>query len=186
LIQVFAWTTVGGVVVALLRTPALGFDPGAWVQFALIGVLIAIYPRQGSLFSLKGERAASKPLLGLTMIAFVLLLTDGLRNFLWQLSGFGGDPARRFFWLESIFLIVTLLLAGLLVSIKRPGWEVLGILLGIAYIYLGVVAFTLPSEIGSWGEIGGILSLIGGSGYLALTLWEARVRGTGGAAVRAE
>ena len=66
-------------------------------------------------------------------------------------------------------------MASLLTAIKQPGWQVLGVLLGIAYLYLGVVAVTQPEEMGSWGTIGGILASVGGLGYIALTVWEARV-----------
>ena len=63
---------------------------------------------------------------------------------------------------------------GFLTAIKRPGWQVLGILLGIVYLYLGIVAITIPNEIGSWGTVGGILSILGGVAYLVLTVWEMR------------
>ena len=65
-------------------------------------------------------------------------------------------------------------MVGLLAAIKRPGWQVLGVLLGIALLYMGAVALTIPDETESWGTFGGILSIVGGVGYLAITFWEMR------------
>jgi DNA-binding CsgD family transcriptional regulator len=46
----------------------------------------------------------------------------------WQITGFGGDHAQRYLWLEQIFLILALIGGGFLTAIKRSGWQVLGIL----------------------------------------------------------
>ena len=71
-------------------------------------------------------------------------------------------------------MVLTFVGGGFLTAIKRPGWQVLGILLGIVYLYLGIVAITIPYETGSWGTVGGILSILGGVAYLVLTIWEMR------------
>lgn len=173
LMQLLLWQTlITAPIIALLRIPYLGFDLSSWVFFALVAVLFVLSPARGQLFSLKGKGSASRPLLILTIAAGLMLLPDLFRNAQWQITGFDGDHAQRYFWLETIFFILTLIGAGFLSAIKRPGWQVLGILLGIVYLYLGVVAISIPNDIGSWGTAGGILSVLGGVSYLVLTLWE--------------
>lgn len=124
--------------------------------------MFAVYPARCQLLSMKGEGPSSKPLLVRSVVTG-LLLPDLWRNAQWQISGFGGDPAQRYFWLGSILFHLILTGAGFLKAIKRPGWQMLGVLLGLIYLYLGVAAITLPNEVGSWGTIGGILSLIVGA-----------------------
>jgi hypothetical protein len=165
---------VFGPVIALLRIPYFGFDISSWVIYALVVIMIILSPAREQLFNLKSEGPTSKPLLVLTIAAGLLLLPDLWQNLQWQITGFGGDPARRYFWLGAILFNLIMIGIGFLTAIKRPGWQVLGILLGIVYLYLGIVAISIPNEIGRWGTVGGILSLLGGVAYLAFTLWEMR------------
>ncbi len=57
---------------------------------------------------------------------------------------------------------------------KRPGWRALGIITGVAFLYLGLAALALPQQAGSWGIPGGILSLLAGALFVTVTLREAR------------
>lgn len=175
LFQLFVFITlITAPIIALLRIPYLGFEFSSWVFYGLIAILVILYPAREQLISFKGEAPGSRPLLILTIFVALLLLPDLIRNAQWQITGFGGDPAKRYFWLEMIFLIVTLIAGGALAAIKRSGWQVLGILLGIIFVYFGVVAVTLPNAVGSWGIAGGVLSLLAGAAYILLTLWEIR------------
>lgn len=175
LLQVFlVEAIVLGPVIALLRIPYFGYEISSWVTYALMFVLIILSPAREQLFSLKGEGSTNKPLLFLTIAASLLLLPNLWQNLQWQITGFGGDPAHRYFWLETIFFLLILMGSGFLTAIKRPGWQVLGVLLGMVYLYLGIVAITIPYETDSWGTAGGILSVLGGAAYLAFTLWEMR------------
>ena len=67
-----------------------------------------------------------------------------------------------------------LILAGSLAATKQAGWQVLGLITGVAYLYLGGMAQLLPDYAGSWGVIGGMLGLLGGVAYIIATLVEAR------------
>jgi hypothetical protein len=171
---VTAVSIVFGPVIALLRIPRYGFNLSDWVFYALVTILILLSPAREQLFSLKSEGSTSKPLLFLTISAGLLFLPDLWQNFQWQIAGFEADLAQRYLWLGNIFFLLVVIGIGFLTAIKRPGWQVLGILLGIVYLYLGVVAISIPNEIGSWGTMGGILSILGGVAYPALTLWEMR------------
>lgn len=174
LFQLFAFNMLQGVIIALLRINVLGFELFGWLMFALSVLILALYPQPRALWNLTGEGPLSKPLLILTVIVGILLIPDMVRHVQWQLAGIGGEQLRRFFWLQTIGMDITLILAGLLVARKRPGWQILGLLLGTAYLYLGVVAMTIPDESGSWGMIGGTLAVLAGISYWALTLWETR------------
>ncbi|HRQ42230.1 MAG TPA: hypothetical protein PLD25_30285 [Chloroflexota bacterium] len=179
LFQLFAFNMIQGVIIALLRINVLGFELFGWLMFALSALILALYPRPRALWSLVGEGPASKSLFVLAASVGLLLIPDILRHLQWQLAGIGGEQLRRFFWLQTIGVDITLILSGLLVARKRPGWRILGLLLGTAYLYLGVVAMTIPNESGSWGMIGGALAVLAGISYWALTLWEPRYQSPG-------
>jgi hypothetical protein len=175
LLQVFVVVSIlFGPVTMLLRSPYFGFDMSNWVFYAILAIMILLSPAREQLFSLKGEGSTSKPLLFLTVAAGLLFLPDLWQNLQLQIAGFQPDQAQRYFWLGAIFFFLVLIGIGFLTAIKRPGWQVLGILLGIVYLYLGIVAISIPNEVGSWGTVGGILSILGGVTYLVLTVWEMR------------
>jgi hypothetical protein len=69
-------------------------------------------------------------------------------------------------------LSIALVFASLLASTRKPGWKPLTIIIGIAYLYLGTAALTVPDQPGSWGITGGIVSLIGGIAYLGCAFYK--------------
>ncbi len=81
---------------------------------------------------------------------------------------------RRDGTLSSVMLALMLILAGSLAATKQAGWQALGLITGVAYLYLGGMAQLLPDYAGSWGVIGGGLGLLGGVAYITATLVEAR------------
>jgi hypothetical protein len=173
ILQLFLLSMLEGVLVQLLRTPTLGLDVSAWVNLAVGALPLILYPWPRELFRLDGDRSASRPLLLLTGLAALLLLSDLVRNLGWQFRWVGDEEARRFFWLQTALMELMLVLLGALVAIKRPGWAVLGVLLGAVYLYLGAVALTIPPERGSWGSVGGGIALLVGLCSIALTAREA-------------
>jgi drug/metabolite transporter (DMT)-like permease len=97
-----------------------------------------------------------------------------LRNLQWQLSGFGGEHAAEARWMGAVILALCLVLASLLTATRRPGWQTLGLITSLAYLYLGVAALTVPDQPGSWGVLGGVAALVGGLAYAALVWFEAQ------------
>jgi len=97
-----------------------------------------------------------------------------MRLELWQIQGVGGEHATANEWVSDVEHSFFLLIAMFLASTKRPGWQTLGILTGIVFIYLGIAALALPNYAGSWGVTGGIVALIGGLFYIAATIREMR------------
>ena len=67
---------------------------------------------------------------------------------------------------ESIDLFLILILASTLASTRKPGWKELTVLIGVVYLFLGIAAISVPDQEGSWGIFGGILSILGGIGYI--------------------
>jgi len=143
---------------------------GPYIFFVVIPLVlvIAAYPEPRDLMRLSPEGSISRPLLALGLLATVLLAPGLWLAFSRELQGMSGD------WISNFEHTVSLLLAGILASTKRPGWWVLGILTGTAFLYLGAAALAVSDAPGSWGAAGGILALLCGAGYIALTLFEVR------------
>ena len=59
-------------------------------------------------------------------------------------------------------------------ALVRPGWQALGIIVGLAFVYLGVASISLPFYAGSWNLWGGALATVGGWAFIGATLWQAR------------
>jgi hypothetical protein len=92
----------------------------------------------------------------------------------WQLAGVGGASATESRWIESVILAVCLVLASAMTASRRPGWQALGIVTSLAYVYLGVAAIAVPDQPGSWAIPGGIASVMGGLAYAGVIFTEAR------------
>ena len=158
-------------VLALLTVP---LAPGTLVFLWPFLLVIATYPAPRALLDVSRQEPLSRPLLALTLLAALLLAPYAWRSLLWQLGGVGGEHAALFHWIESVVISIVLVLAGVLAAMKRPGWQALGIIVGLAFIYLGAVALQVPYHDGSWGIAGGLLATLGGCGFIATTVWEAR------------
>jgi hypothetical protein len=154
-----------------------GFNP-LWlaVGAALIALLVAAYPAPRALLHFRRVGPPSYFLLVLTVIAAALFAPIMARELNWQLLGMTGQDvhALNYHWLTSVLLASMLILAGSLAATKQAGWQVLGLLTGVAFLYLGGAAILLPDYAGSWGVTGGVLGLLAGLGYLTATLVDAR------------
>jgi hypothetical protein len=167
--------SIGILCLAFATVSGVGFSPIALVVgFVLIGILVASYPRPRDLLDIKREGSLSYPLLAITFVAAILLAPIIARELNYQILGMTQQDihAQNYHWLTSAGLALLLILGGALAATKRPGWQSLGLIIGIAYLYLGGIALMLPDYAGSWGTLGGLLGLLGGIGYISLTLLE--------------
>jgi hypothetical protein len=184
----------GGCLVALLRKPR---EQPLLVQFFVVAVLIevagyglvgsldpmplvilaivvAAYPAPRALVSVSREGAVSIPLLGLSILAATLLLPEVWRLVPMQLAGLGGEHATENHWILTAVLECMLIAGGLLAATRRPGWKALGIIIGLAFVYLGVASISLPYYAGSWNLWGGALATVGGGAFIGATVWAIR------------
>ena len=146
------------------------------IGIVLIGIFAAAYPSLRGLISFSREGALSLTLLALSLLAAVFLAPIAWRELHYQWAGAiaHDEHSLNYHWLTSVLLAVLLVLAGVLSSTKRPGWQFLGLITGVTYLYLGIMALLLPYYAGSWGVIGGIVGLLAGLAYITATLVAAR------------
>src|SRR5690348_821820 len=167
--------SIGILCLAFATVSGAGFSPIALVVgVVFIGILVAAYPRPRDLLDIKREGSLSYPLLAITFIAAILLAPIIARELNYQILGMTQQDvhAQNYHWLTSAGLALLLILGGTLAATKRPGWQSLGLIIGIAYLYLGGIALMLPDYAGSWGTLGGVLGLLESIGYICLTLLE--------------
>jgi len=168
LIQLMASVIIGAVVTVL------PFEPSLLFVIVMITLVVVTYPNPRALLDFSRDGPISRLLVVLSLAAAVLLVPYIVRLTLWQLQGFGGEQATANQWISDVEHALFLLLATIWITSRRPGWRPLGILTGVVFLYLGVAALALPGYAGSWGIVGGILALIGGSLYLMVTISETR------------
>jgi hypothetical protein len=162
---------------AFATVTGAGFNPIVLViGGVLIGILAAAYPMPRALLQLRRQGSLSYPLLAMTVLAAIFLAPILARELNYQILGMTQQDvhAQNYHWLTSVALALLLILGGSLAATRQPGWQALACITGLAFLYLGSVALLLPGYAGSWGITGGILGVLGGLGYLVLTLVEAR------------
>ena len=153
---------------------AIGFFP---IVLATIGMLFAAFPDRKALLRIP-RPGASRVLLGLTALAAACLTPVIIRSFMhaFESPAFEGaaDPRR---WGAGAIMAIALIIAGLLASSKNGGWLTLGTILGLVYLYLGAAAISIPDQAGSWGYVGGAISLAFGVVWLA-AIWREHSQAT--------
>jgi hypothetical protein len=166
------YTAIVVVLSLLITAPFVG--PSMFLIALPLILVVAAYPAPRTLLDFSRSESISRPLLALTLVAAVLLAPSMWRSLLWQIQGVGDEHATVYHWIAGFEHTVILLMAGVLASTKRPGWQTLGIITGVVLLYLGLVALSVPDQAGSWGITGGIFGLVGGAGYIGATLFETR------------
>jgi VanZ family protein len=155
----------------------IAFDPTHFFEYmplvALV-IFIVAYPAPRTLLNFAPEGRISVPLLALGILAAVVLAPDVYRNIVLQIYDRTSEHGQYMHWLLSAVTDILLAVAGLLASTKRPGWKSLGVITGIAFLYAGAAAVTVPYHPGSWGTIGGVISMLGGINFIVAAFYEAR------------
>lgn len=170
------FVVLGLIAFFVVPTAVEGFNQEDILFLILVALLVATYPAPRVLRNFAPSQPRSIALLGLTLGAVVLLLPNAWQSLQLQLAG-GNEHAELGHWLGSVVLVVWIALAGVLAANRGGGWRALGTITGIALLYLGVAALSVPTHDGSWGTLGGILSILGGVAYIGLTVYETRTAG---------
>ncbi len=148
------------------------FDSEAAIFLGLLFALpLASYPSLRHLVNFRRTEPLSWSLLGLSLLAAGLMMPFARRWFQLQLLD-TGEHALANHWITGVALVGVLCLAGLLAATRRPGWPVLGVLVGLALLHLGAATVTLPDQPGSWGLNGGVVAIIGGLLFIGVTIRE--------------
>lgn len=160
---------------ALLYVVTLApFDLEATIFLGILFALpLACYPTLRQLANFRRTEKLSIPLLGLTFLAAAWMIPPARLWLQLQLLD-TGEHAMANHWITGVALVAVLILAGVLAATKRPGWPVLGVLAGLAFIHLGAAAITLPDQAGSWGLRGGVMAVVGGLLFIGATMLEMR------------
>jgi hypothetical protein len=138
-----------------------------------LALLCALYPDPRQLLRFGGA-APTPRLVAAALGATVVMVPFAVQHLQWQLTDVGGASATESRWIESVILAACLVLATVLIASRRPGWQALGVITSLAYIYLGLAAIAVPDQPGSWGTLGGVVSIAGGLAYAGVILTEAR------------
>jgi hypothetical protein len=184
---------LGGCMLGLIRKPqqktllaqfivlstvllAIGIAPffiGGAGLLLITAIFILAYPDRSSLRRLGREGRLSYPLLGVTIIFAIFLDPVIHQEIYYQIIGMTNDiHAMRLHWIGSALLMIMLLLAGVMVSTRRPGWQWLTVLIGLTYIFLGVIAIIVPDYAGSWAQWCGLMAIFGGALYIFVMFVE--------------
>lgn len=185
---------LGGCMLGLIRSPqqktlvaqfivlstillAIGITPffiGGAGLLLLTVVFIAAYPDRAALRRLGRTGRLSYPLLGITAIFAIFLDPVIHQEIYYQIIGMTTNDvhALHLHWIGSALLMILLLLAGVMVSTKRPGWQWLTVLIGLTYIFLGIIAMIIPDYAGSWAEWCGLMAIFGGALYIFVMFIE--------------
>ena len=177
LLAVFLVLSIALVSLLFATVSGNGFNPIVLaIGAVLICIIVIAYPAPRALLNFRPGVSLSYPLLVFTFIAAALLAPIIARELNWQILGITDQDvhALNYHWLTSVLLALMLILAGSLAATKQAGWQMLALITGVTYLYLGAMAELLPNYAGSWGGIGGGLGLLGGVAYITATLLEAR------------
>ena len=158
-LQYFALVIVIFIVVTTPFERALGI--------AVIAALpLAAYPWPRQLLVPPWRDGVRWPLLALAVFAGALLLADAWLALQAQIHRTDELARTSADYATNVEHLLGLCAAMLLVASRRPGRIPLVVMLGAELLYLGAVAISVPNAPGSWGTIGGALSVLVGIVYL--------------------
>lgn len=136
-------------------------------------MFVLAYPNRAALVRVGRTGRLSFPLLGVTAIFAIFLDPVIHQEIAYQIMGMTNDVhAMKLHWIGSALLMILLLLAGVMASTRRPGWQWLTVLTGLTYCFLGVIAMIVPNYAGSWAQWCGLMAIFGGVLYIFILFVE--------------
>ena len=166
---------LSAILLAIGITP---FNLAGLVLLPIAALFILAHPDRRALLRVGRANRLSLPLLGLTILYFIFLDPVIHQEIYYQIIGMTSNDvhALRLHWIGSALLLTLLLIAGFLAASKGRGWRWLAVIVGINYIFLGIISMIIPNTAGSWAEWCGLISIFGGILYLIL-VWVENERG---------
>lgn len=160
------------VIFILITTP---FEPALGVAF-IAALPLAAYPWPRQLLVPPWRGGVRWRLLGLAVLAGTLLLADAWIALQAQIHHTDELARATADYATNVEHLLSICVAMLLVASRRPSRKPFAVMLGAELLYLGVVAITVPNAPGSWGTIGGALSVLAGLLYFLDLAHEFRQR----------
>lgn len=154
------------------------FEIRTGVLLLIMVLFIAAFPNFRALLSFSRQGPISISLLVISFLMALLLTPTAYHELQWQILGMTmHDPhAMEIHWIGSALLMGLLVLGGILAATRRPGWKMLGIIVGITYSYLGVTAMMIQdSYAGSWSGGYGLIAILAGGWYIIGSLAGAQM-----------
>ncbi|WP_141431751.1 hypothetical protein [Bacillus sp. 03113] len=157
---VLQFYTVGHIIfilVGIITYDQMLTMPFVLIMFTTVNlILILTYIRPKQLFKIHKAEIINKPLLYITFAATLFLLPQIWNGLSQQWNQVGGE----FRWGEMAVMYVVLLITGYGAALGKGGAKVLSIVASISYLYLAILSFSIPDLPGSWGYVGGVVSLL--------------------------
>jgi hypothetical protein len=151
---------------------AFGGQPGfALAPIVVVGLLWGFHPARGELTS----NGRIQPIMaGLAVLAAVPLVMYALDQAELQRACAGDQHCEEFHYAGMAALALALPLAGLVASLRAPGWRTTAWLVTGASVVFGLSAILFPDAASSIGTTWGAVALGGGVVLVAIAEREAR------------
>lgn len=149
-----------------------------------VPVVLAVwlYPDRSKLLRLERPANLNLAILAIAVLAALLMAPDAIDTTRLQFMNIPGDEhGEHGHWISSLLNLLAFLAAGILASLRLPGWRTLKLIAGAAYLYLGIVALTSHGyrngidPPGIWSTAGGAMAILAGIGYFAVPMLEDRL-----------
>ncbi len=173
-VQLLAVVGVAGIAAGLLATEAL-FAAFGLGQAAFAALLAVIAGRPYRTMVMQWDRRRVSPwLLGLAVLAAIPLGAYALTMARLQRLGPPTDPhVEMGHWVTMAFAAIGITGAGLLASLRPPGWRVPAWCAGAGAIILGLASVVFPGYPASVGRTWGSVAIAGGVMFVAAAEWVA-------------
>jgi hypothetical protein len=168
---VLQWLALAVIVFLAANVPFVG--PFLVVIAIPVLLVLAAYPQPRVLLQAPWAEGVNLPRLVLGIAVAVFLLPDAARSLLAQIQG-ADELARNYDWASNTEHLINTALAAVLASMRRPGAQVLAMMVAAVLTFMGAAAITVPANPGSWGTVGGSLAIAAGLAFLAATAFEWR------------
>jgi hypothetical protein len=165
------WITLAAIVFLVVNVPFAG--PFVALIAIPVVLVLAAYPQPRALLTPPWADGVRLPVLALGILVALFLLPDAVRSLVAQIRG-ADELAANYDWASNAEHLINISLAAVLAGMRRPGSDVLAVMVAAVLAFMGAAAMAVPSNPGSWGTLGGPSAIAGGLVVLAAAafLWR--------------